>query len=218
MGRPGLQPREVEQLVDEPGQAARLLTDALAKLLALPGAEPRGANRGAGRDDRGQRRAQVVRDGSQQRRLDRVRVAQGPRLHDLGLQGVAIEGGGQQRLERRHDSIAQALQVAGSIEAETSRVASRPSPIASGRARRRRSPSTWRSSDRHRRQVERLGQAMRGGAEGVAQVGPAEQQARQLCGQVGLLTPALGLASARAGQFGDRRGDAAAIRKTPRAT
>ena len=36
-GRPGLQPREVEQLVDEPGQAARLLTDALAKLLALLG-------------------------------------------------------------------------------------------------------------------------------------------------------------------------------------
>ena len=108
--RAGFQSRKVEQVVDEPRQPARLLADHRRHLGALVRGQRRRADRLAGGGDRGQRRAQVVRHGAQQRRLDRVGPAQGGRLDDIAKQPLALQRRAQQRLQRRNDALLQAAQ------------------------------------------------------------------------------------------------------------
>ena len=78
LGRAGLQAREVEQLVDEPreprGSRARSCPLSSARSAVV---ERGRRQRLAGGDDRGQRRAQVVRDRAQHRGLDLVAAPQG---------------------------------------------------------------------------------------------------------------------------------------------
>ena len=121
---------------------------------------------------------------------------------------LAIEGGGQERLER-----AVRLDRAG---APASRGRSRRRPAGSPRGRRR-SPAAGRGgADRRRRggarppptagRTPRPSDARWSRGRRRRSVPPSSRRASS-GGQVGLLTPALGLASAGAGQFGDGRGD-----------
>ena len=78
LGRPGFKAREVEELLDEPIKTRRLALDRLGepepvlRLQHQPGTRER-VGRG---EDRGERRAQVVGDRPQERRLQRVAAAQ----------------------------------------------------------------------------------------------------------------------------------------------
>src|SRR5213078_27177 len=74
-----LEPRQVEQVVDEALEPAQLEPDRLEEFFALFSAEPkrRVVQAFAGSPDRGQRRAEVVADGVQDGRLDRVALAKG---------------------------------------------------------------------------------------------------------------------------------------------
>ena len=70
LGRAGLEPREVEQLVDRAATAAAPPRDRRPRARARSASSSaRRAERPGGGDDRGQRRAQVVRDRAQQRGL-----------------------------------------------------------------------------------------------------------------------------------------------------
>ena len=123
--------------------------------------EPSALGRG---EDRGQRGAQVVRDGAQQRGLELVAAAQRARLDDLALQRLALERRGEQRLERRDDALLQALERASDGVARAPaacRAGASPSPQREGDAGARR-PSTGAQLDRRRRQLERLRQPVRG--------------------------------------------------------
>ena len=87
LGRARLQPRQVQQLLDQTREPRRLLDDRSTPSSSRSrGVERRRAHRVAGGDDRGQRRAQVVGDGAQQRGLQDVRAPQRLRLDDLALQ------------------------------------------------------------------------------------------------------------------------------------
>ena len=90
LGFAGLQPRDVDQVLDQAREPLPLLDHCLAQLVALG---RRGAGRvegGAGGDDRGQRRPQVVRDRAQQRGLELVRAPQRLGLDRLGPHPVAL--------------------------------------------------------------------------------------------------------------------------------
>ena len=103
LGGVGLQPREVEQVVDQAREPPRLLGHRRRELGALVRRQRRRVQRLGARQDRGQRRAQVVRDGAQQRGLDHVAAAQRGGLDHLGLQRVALQRRRQQRLQRGRD-------------------------------------------------------------------------------------------------------------------
>ena len=98
LGLPRLDPRHVEQVLDQPGEPLALVDDRLTQLLPLLGGQrPRAEGRAAG-DYRGQRRPQVVGDGAQQRGLQLVAATQRLRLDRFRLHAVALPGqGGQLR-------------------------------------------------------------------------------------------------------------------------
>ena len=68
LDRVRLEPREVEQLLDQPRQPLGLLRDAGGELAPVVVVDVLAGERLGGGDDPGQRRAQVVADGAQQRR------------------------------------------------------------------------------------------------------------------------------------------------------
>ena len=86
----GLQARDVEQVLDQAREPLALLDHRLAQLVALLGAGAGRVERGAGGDDRGQRRAQVVGDRAQQRGLQLVAAPQRLGLDRLRLHPVAL--------------------------------------------------------------------------------------------------------------------------------
>ena len=90
LGVPGLQPRDVEQVLDQAREPLALLDHRLAQLVALLGGDAGRVEGGAGGDDRGQRRAQVVGDRAQQRGLQLVAAPQRPGLDRLRLHAVAL--------------------------------------------------------------------------------------------------------------------------------
>jgi hypothetical protein len=102
LGRAGLQARHVEQVVDEARQALGLAGDVGHQLAVLLGRQRGRVECARGGEDRRQRRAQVVRDRAQQRRLEVVGAAQGARLDDLAQQRVALDRGAEDGLERGH--------------------------------------------------------------------------------------------------------------------
>ena len=91
LGRARLQPRELEQLVDQAREPRALGSHAGRELAPLLVARGRRGERLGRRDDRRQRRAQVVRDRAQHGGLDLVRAAQRARLDDLARERVARE-------------------------------------------------------------------------------------------------------------------------------
>ena len=206
--RSSLESREIEKLIDEPGEPPRLLADALTELLALRGAQARGADSGAGGDDRGQWRAQVVRDRPQQCGLRGVRLPQRLGLDDLGLKGLAVEA------QRPGAPRARAPR-ARAAASESSR-RSMPEPLVWPRgprrcARRQRKASSVpvdrAQLDRRRGQLKRLER----GDDVVEPRAPrrsvlAEQQPGEVRGQVGLLAATLRLIGSRASQVGHGRG------------
>ena len=169
------------------------------------GDSERGVERADRGEDRRQRRAQVVRDGAQQRGLEHVGAAQRARLDHLALQRVALDGRAEDRLERRHHALAQALEdVRARRPAGTSSVPRR------GVAQRQGDAALvaldGAQLDRGRRQLERVGQALGDGGQGLVEARAAQQQPRHLGRQVGLLAALLGLARAHARALGQRAG------------
>ena len=95
--RARLEPAHVEQVADERVEAVGLLVDRLEELLprlgrpvdvALEQARDRGL-------DRGDRRAQVVRDGGEERRAELVRRRERACRLGLGLELAEVDGGGE---------------------------------------------------------------------------------------------------------------------------
>jgi hypothetical protein len=104
LGRAGLEPREVEQLLDDAIEARRLAADRLREAEPIVGfeREPRAGQRVGRGENRGQRRAQVVGHRAQKRRLEGVAAAQRLRLESLSGQALPLLGqlaqGGESRL------------------------------------------------------------------------------------------------------------------------
>ena len=191
----------VEQVVDQARQALGLAADVTDQLAALALGDRRRVERSDRGQDRRQRRAQVVRDGPQQGGLEVVGAAQGARLDDLAQQRVALDGGAEDRLERRHHALAQALddvrRQAGRDEQGADVEGQRdPSLVAADGAQ----------LDGRRRELEGVGEALGDRRQGVGEARAAQQQARHLGRQVGLLAALLGLAGAHAGALGQRAG------------
>ena len=88
-GRPGRR-RNVDQVLDQPREPPALLDHRLAELVALGRRRAGRVEGGAGGDDRGQRRAQIVGDRAQQRGLELVRAPQRLGLDRLGPHPVAL--------------------------------------------------------------------------------------------------------------------------------
>ncbi len=161
----------------------------------------------AGGHDRRQRRAQVVRDGTQQRRLDVVAAPQRLGLDRLGLHRVAAQGDCDKRAQDRRDLRAQAL---GGVAREPARSEQgrhlEPPAVAQGE---RPSPLVAVAGtelDRGRGHGERLGDPPRRGAQRLARLGAREQLPGQAGGEIGLASPALGLECAAPGDLGHRAG------------
>ena len=86
--RAGLDPAQVEQVGDQPVEVFDLALDRVGALLPVVVAQlARRAERAGRRPDRRQWRAQVVRDGLQQRGLERVALAS-----DLGRSAIRPPG------------------------------------------------------------------------------------------------------------------------------
>jgi hypothetical protein len=111
--RPGLEARQVEQLLHQAREPGALADDRGGQLAAVVGGEARRAERLGRRDHRRQRRAQVVRDGAQDRRLELVRAPQRGRLDHLPGERLAVERRRQQGLQRGNDPLPQGLERRG---------------------------------------------------------------------------------------------------------
>ena len=106
----GLEARQVEQVLNQPRQSCGLHFRHRGQLVARLVRErlrPESAHR---RRDRGQRRAQVVRNRPQQRLLDDVAAPKRLRLNHLRLQLLSPLCRGDQCLERRHHPLPQSLE------------------------------------------------------------------------------------------------------------
>ena len=103
--RPRLEPREVEQVLNKSCQAACLSGNHLCQLVPLLGIQSGGVDAARGRADGSQRRAEVVRHGSQERRLQVVAAAQRLRLDELLLEHAAATPGLEQRAQRGHEPL-----------------------------------------------------------------------------------------------------------------
>ena len=110
LGGPCLQPREVEQVVDQPREALRLLLDHAGHLRALLRRQRRGAHASPAAEiavsgDAGRARPRA------QRRLDGVARRSEAVSTTPAEQRLALERRAQQGLERRHDALLQPAQV-----------------------------------------------------------------------------------------------------------
>ena len=207
--RAALEARQVEQLVDHPRQAR------LPPRPPHPPAPParpgaaRGGERLAGRADRRQRRAQVVRDGAQQRGLEVV----GLRRSACGLDHLAL-GARRARVRRPAAPRAAARHAPGSGRGPTRagrpvRAASRCGGSAPGAGTQRgaSSDSSAAELDRRGRKLQRGREPLRHRRQRLLEAPTAQQQARHLCGEVGLLPALLGVLGARAGALRERARD-----------
>ena len=122
LGRAGLEPREVEQVARPSGRGAP--SRCRSSRPAPPGRSSSSASAGfarplGGGPDRGQRRAEVVRDGAQHRRLDRVAPPQRLRLERLAFELLPVDRDREQRRERGEERRATAASaVAGARRRE----------------------------------------------------------------------------------------------------
>ena len=180
-------------------------TPALSSARSSP-VERVGAERVTGGEDRGERRAQIVRHGSQQRRLDVVAAAQRGGLDRLRLHGVAVKRDRDQRAERPDHVLAQPLDRLGrKVTSATSSVATcSPSGPRRAIASRRGSGGTAPSSIAAEGSV--IASARRRAVDPSTSLGlrPGQQLPRQSGGEVGLLAAALGFGGAAASEVGDR--------------
>ena len=103
-----LQPGQIEQIADQAGEPARLELDRLEQVLAVGAAQAqfRSQKRADRRPDAGQRRAQIVRHGPQQRRLDQVAAPEHLCLHRLALQLFPLGRDSEERRESREEPVA----------------------------------------------------------------------------------------------------------------
>ena len=86
-----MEPRQIEQLLDESRQARRRLEHHGTRFLCLAAPRAVWVKRRRGRQDRRQRRAQIVRDRAQDRCLRLVAAPQQCRFDDLGLELSAVQ-------------------------------------------------------------------------------------------------------------------------------
>ena len=177
-------------------EAPGLLLDHAGELLALIGRERGRADRIPGRRDRRERGAQVVRDGAQQRRLDRVRAPQGRRLDRPDEQVLALERGAEQRLQGRDDALLQAAQARLRGPGAHQQGPQPPRALAQRERDRALVALDRLHHDRRRAQLQRLRQARRRRRQGLLQGVAPQQQARHLGGEVGLAAALLGVPGA----------------------
>ena len=207
-----------------PRAASPSSTTAALSSRALLVGQRRRAERVAGGDDRGQRRAQVVRDGAQQRGLDVVAAAQRRGLDRLGLHRVAAQGDGDERLERGHDlrRAARCVDLGREIARdEQRRELAAPSRVAQrGTRRGARLPATAPSSIAA--DASPSASATRRAALPQRVAGcrsPASSSRASAAARSASRAPPLGLERARAGQLGHRaRRPAATITNAASAT
>ena len=102
---PGLEPAEVEQVVHQAREPPALGGDHGGELAPLLLRQRLRAQPARGGRDRRERRAQVVRDRPQERRLHHVRAPQRLRLDHLRLELLAPAHGGHERLEARNHAV-----------------------------------------------------------------------------------------------------------------
>ncbi len=154
-GASRLEPRKVEQVADEPAEPLRVDLDRVEKLGAVGVAELERAvaKRADRRSDPGERRSQVMRDGTEERRLDEVAAPERLRLERVPLEPILVERDGEQRGERGQEAplredvrirvrVDRADGAAGGLE-RIRRLAGRPAGRrhrARGRPSRRRAP------------------------------------------------------------------------------
>ena len=108
LGAARFEPREVEQVADEAPEPLGVHGDRVQEHPAVVVAEDEclAAERSDRRRDPRERRAQVVRDRAQQRRLHEVAAPQRLGLERLLLEAAAVERHGEQRCERRKEPVA----------------------------------------------------------------------------------------------------------------
>ena len=124
---PGLEPAEVEQVVHQARQPRALGGDHGGELAPLLLGQRLRAQPARGGGDRGQRRAEVVRDRPQERRLHHVRAPQCLRLDHLRLELLAPPHGGHERLQARNHAVLERVEhLAARCSRGTSTVPMRP--------------------------------------------------------------------------------------------
>ncbi len=198
--RPGLQPREIEEVLDEPLQAHVLRADRLQQLdPVLVGQGQLAALEPVERLlDRGQRRAQIVRDGLDDGGLDRVATSERLGLERVAGQPLPLAGDGQQRGEGRQEP---PLDGEGRLLA-LARVERPDLPPVDGErmgrlARALTHPPAER--DAHRRNAEYFRRPLLDALELVVQPRAAQQLGGDVCEQRRLELALLGLGSLSAG-------------------
>ena len=167
---PRLQARHVEQVVDQARQSRSASPPMSAHQLAALAVGDSEADPSAPTAVRiavsGERRScETARSSAV---LSIVGAAQGARLDDLALQRVALDGGAEDRLERRHHALAQALDdVRRRVRRARSRVPT---------SQRQRDASLVAVDgpqlDRRRRQLERVGEALGDRRQGFVRLAP----------------------------------------------
>ena len=127
------------------------------------------------------------------------------------LELARLERGGEQRLQRRHDPLGDALAI---LRGDGRGQRQRADLLAPSLRSAERGPALVAGDhaelDRRRGRADRRGEALRRDRERRVEVGPAEQDAGELGREVGLAAAAVGLDRARAREVGDhaaRRGD-----------
>jgi hypothetical protein len=204
VGGPGLEAREVEEVVDQAREAPAFLEDDRPELQTLFLAQLARRESACTRGDRGEGRAQVVGNRAQQGGLQDVRAAQRARFHRLAEQAVALECGGEQGLQGRHNTVTQPpeqflWQPRGHDERAHPRRALTERKGDSALVHLHRS-----ELDGRRRKAERAREPLRRHGKDLLQHASPEQQASHLCPKVGLPPSLLGLDGADASRLGER--------------
>ena len=217
-GRAGLQARQVEQLVDQPRQPRALARDRRPRARAASSSSSAGEpSASAAGDDRGQRGAQVVRDRAQDGGLDLVRAAQRARLDHLARERARARAR-RRAAPRAPGAIALAPRRARRVARDEQRAEPLLAAQQRDAPRSARRPPPRRARSGTTASPNACAIRCAAGPSARRQVGRAEQDARELGGEVGLAAALLGLrARARGAASATLGGDRPPRRGTRRA-
>ncbi len=146
-------------------------------------------------------------DGAEESCLDRVRAPQRCRLHHATEQILPLEGGAEERLERRDDPLLEPPQVGLGGAGADEQGADAGRPVAQWKRDLALVGLDGVHLDRCRAQLQCLGETRGGRGEGLGEAVAAEKQPRHLGGEVGLATAVLRVAVSPAGDLRDGAGE-----------